>query len=363
MKIAKILKYCIIVTIIAAPFFWSGATALAQDTNPVPEPKRVLAIFVYQQGLPWAFYMEEGMRLALAKVSSCPIELNVEHADQSRFPEKTYLAKVVDLYRYKYSKQNLDLVLTVGDEATELLSVYSEELFGDTPLVMVTTNHKKMPDSLLKPNIVSLEWGFDFAKTGTLIQDILPETKNLFIVSGTSLTDQNMKDVATKQLNKVDARFTTHYLDDLSVEELLVRVTQLPDNSAILFLSLFRDANGKSFIPREVMAQVAEKANAPTFGNIDLYLGHGIVGGSLLSAAEQGKRYAAIVEKIVTGKPLTSFQSMENGNQIMFDWRQLKRWSIDENRLPANSIIRYREPSLWADHKWEVVAVIVILTV
>ncbi len=52
---------------------------------------------------------------------------------------------------------------------------------------------------------------------------------------------------------------------------------------------------------------------------------------------------------------------MENGNQMLFDWRQLKRWSINEDRLPANSIVRYREPSIWLDHKWEIVGVIIIL--
>ncbi|MBW1749711.1 MAG: hypothetical protein JRJ37_03255 [Deltaproteobacteria bacterium] len=128
-----------------------------------------------------------------------------------------------------------------------------------------------------------------------------------------------------------------------------------------MFLSLFRDANGQSFVPREVMSRVSAQANVPTFGNIDLYLGHGIVGGSLLSAHDQGKKYAEVAERIVAGEPLTSFKAMEKGNRIMFDWRQLKRWAIPEDRLPAGSIIRHREPSLWADHKWEIVGVIVIL--
>ena len=358
-----ILKYFFILTTIIAPSLWPVTPLSAQETNPAPEPKQVLAIFVYQQGLPWAFYMEEGMRLALAKTSSIPIELNVEHADRSRFPEKAYLARLVDLYRYKYSKQNLDLVLGVGDEATELLLEYGGELFGDTPVALLTFNQEKISHTPVKPNVIPMNWSLDFGKTGTLIQDILPETKKLYVVSGTSLTDQNMKGVAARQLKALDARFTIHYLDDLSVEDLLSRVTQLPDNSAILFLSFFRDANEKSFIPREVMAQVSEQANAPVFGIVDLYLGHGIVGGSLLSAGEQGKRYAAIAEKIVTGIPLTDLESGNNGQQISVDWRQLERWSIDEDRLPADSIVRYRQPSLWPNHKWEVVAVIAILSI
>jgi len=358
MKVSSTLKYCLILSIFALVSLWPRTVLLAQDTN--PEPKQVLAIFVYRPGLPWVFYMEESMRLTLAEESSFPIEFNVEHADQSRFPEKTYLSKIVDLYKYKYRDLEIDLVLIFGDEAAELLLEYGEELFGDIPVVLVTTNQKRISQNF-SPNVVPMEWGFDFDKTGELILDLLPQTNKLFVVSGTSLTDRKLNDLAVETLTALDGRLTIHHLDNLSLEELLVKVSKLPQDSAIMFLSLFRDANGQSFVPREVMSRVSAQANVPTFGNIDLYLGHGIVGGSLLSAHDQGKKYAEVAERIVAGEPLTSFKAMEKGNRIMFDWRQLKRWAIPEDRLPAGSIIRHREPSLWADHKWEIVGVIVIL--
>ena len=47
--------------------------------------------------------------------------------------------------------------------------------------------------------------------------------------------------------------------------------------------------------------------------------------------------------------------------QIIFDWRQLKRWSIDETKLPAGSTILYREESIWTDHKQVIIAIIASL--
>jgi len=249
----------------------------------------------------------------------------------------------------------------MGDESTDLLLEYGEALFGDIPLVLITTNQKNLPRSRLKPNMVSMVWGFDFGKTGSLIQDLLPQIKNLFVISGTSLTDQKLKNLAVEALDELDVRFTIQYLDDFSAKDLLLKVAELPENSAIFYLTLFRDANGQTFVPRQIMSEISEKANAPTFGIIDLYLGDGIVGGNLLSADNQGKRYAKIVEKILKGEPLTNLGFIEKGNQIMFDWRQLKRWSIDEDRLPAGSIVRYRDPSIWRDHKWKIIGIIVII--
>ena len=164
MKMFNILKICVILSLIAAVSLWSGADILAQDKNPAP--KRVLAIFVFKAGMPGPYRIEESLRAALASESSCPIELDVEHADQSRFPEKTYLSKIIDLYRYKYSKQKVDLVLAMGDESADLMLEYGETLFGDIPVVLITTDRKDLPRSRLKPNMVSLVWGFDFEKNG-----------------------------------------------------------------------------------------------------------------------------------------------------------------------------------------------------
>ncbi|NOQ13762.1 MAG: GHKL domain-containing protein [Methyloprofundus sp.] len=167
--------------------------------------------------------------------------------------------------------------------------------------------------------------------------------------------------LALETLAGFEDRYAIHYLDDYSKQELLLKVTQLPKNSAILFISLFRDVNGQSFVPRDVMTEVSQKANAPTFGMVDTYLGYGIVGGDLLSAGYQGRKYAQIGKKVLNGEPLTTLQDMENGNQTIFDWRQLKRWSIDEDSLPAGSIVRYRELSIWEEYQWEIVAISVII--
>ncbi|OEU48899.1 MAG: hypothetical protein BA861_05275 [Desulfobacterales bacterium S3730MH5] len=359
MKPLNIFKNFVIFSIIAAASLWPGADILAQDKNPAP--KRVLAIFVFKKGMPGPYRIEESLRAALASESSFPIELDVEYADQSRFPEKTYLSKIIDLYQYKYSKRKVDLGLAIGNESADLMLEHGEALFGDIPVVLITADRKNLPRSRLKPNMVSVEMGFDFGKTGSLIQDLLPKTKNLFVVSGTSLTDRKLKDLTVEALAEFDGRFAIQYLDDLSLEDILLKVARLPKDSVIFYLTLFRDANGQSFVPRDIVDEISEKANAPTFGVMDLYLGHGIVGGNLLSAGNQGKRYAEIVVKTLKGEPLTNSKFMGKGNQMMFDWRQLKRWSIDEDRLPAGSIVRYREPSIWANHKPEVVAIIAFL--
>ena len=350
--VSRILNHWVLLSMVATVLMWSVTEVQAQEGPPAP--KRVLAIFVFKQGLPWAYDVEQSLRSSLASASFPSIELNVEYADQSRFPEEKYRSKIIDLYRYKFSKQGVDLILALGDESSELMLEAGEELFGDIPMVLVTAENKTISPVLLRPNMLPLAWGLDFGKTGALIPQLLPDTKNLFVISGTSVTDREIKNQAVEGLSRLNNLFTIEYLDDYSLENLLLKVANLPEDSAILFLSFFHDANKEYYVPRSVMSQVSLQANAPTFGGIGTYLGHGIVGGYLLSAEEQGKKYAEISEQILLGKSISEFQSLTNTNQLVFDWRQLKRWSIDKSNLPSESIIQYRELGLWQAHPWAV---------
>ena len=79
---------------------WGFAkSSVMASTAEKPNPKRILAIFLFKQGLPWAYRIEESMRLTLASKSDFPTELNVEHADLSRYPEETYIPKVIERFR------------------------------------------------------------------------------------------------------------------------------------------------------------------------------------------------------------------------------------------------------------------------
>ena len=39
-----------------------------------------------------------------------------------------------------------------------------------------------------------------------------------------------------------------------------------------------------------------------------------------------------------------------------FDWRELQRWRVAEANLPPNSTVRFREPTLWEQYRWDILA-------
>jgi len=330
---------------------------MASDLNS-SEPKRVLIIYSYHEGLPWERLIDDSLRATLASKSTGSIELNVEHADRIRYPGDAYLQNFIDLLHNKYSHQKMDVVIGVDDEATEILLKHGEELFPEVPIVFLSAERKSLQRDYLKPNMTSLLWGPDIQGTADLIYKILPKTRQIFIISGSSLGDRAVQKLARNTIRGGTNQLKIKYLADMTRKDFLQTVSRLPENSAILYLQVSRDAEGKNFVPREILSDISRKANAPAFGIIDPYLGFGIVGGSLLSAELQGSRCAEISLRILGGKSPLEIVPDRTRNILMFDERQLKRWGISEAKLPPDSIVRFREFSIWQQYQWKIIGVV-----
>jgi PAS domain S-box-containing protein len=41
----------------------------------------------------------------------------------------------------------------------------------------------------------------------------------------------------------------------------------------------------------------------------------------------------------------------------MYDWRELRRWGINEARLPPGSIVQFREPTVWEQYRWPIMLI------
>jgi hypothetical protein len=62
----------------------------------------------------------------------------------------------------------------------------------------------------------------------------------------------------------------------------------MPPRTLVFYTTLFRDGAGETFVPHEVVERVSAAASAPTYGFLDQYIGHGIVGGQVYSLSSHG---------------------------------------------------------------------------
>jgi signal transduction histidine kinase len=99
----------------------------------------------------------------------------------------------------------------------------------------------------------------------------------------------------------------------------------------------------------------------PVYGFLDQYLGHGIVGGSLYSLTALGAETAKLVLRLLAGAVPPQTLTEVVSNKVMFDWRQILRWGLREDRLPPNSEIYFREPTVWQRYSWQIAFISALL--
>ena len=124
------------------------------------------------------------------------------------------------------------------------------------------------------------------------------------------------------------------------------------------------DAAGAAYADERVFADLHAAANAPLFAAHSVYLGAGVVGGSLLSIDDLSRNTADVAVRLLNGAPPSSVRvPPQPPGQPIFDWRELQRWGIPESRLPPGSVVRYRAPSLWQEYRGTVLSAVGVLAV
>ncbi|MEW6520301.1 MAG: PAS domain-containing protein [Thermodesulfobacteriota bacterium] len=330
----------------------------ASPNNQLPKPRQVLVLYSYQDGMPWEKLADQALRSAFAADATTRLELNVEYLDLIRYKDKEYLTSLRNLLQRKHAGRQLDLIIAMDAEAITFMIDHGTNLFADVPVIFSADEQQYLQNAARWRNMTGVYRGEDYLKTFELAMELLPDTRHIYVISGSALTDRLVAEQARKALQTYQGRYDIHFWDKLTLEQMLARVADLPEHSIIYYLIVLRDAAGKPVVSREVLAHLSRQANAPVFSLWDTYLGYGMVGGELTSAELQGKKTAELALRILAGRIPAAITPIRLANIPMFDWRQLQRWKISEKKLPPDSIIRFRQSSYFARHKWQILGAI-----
>lgn len=327
--------------------------------TPSKPPKKILLLYSYQSVLPANLEWDGSIRSALKGTSAEPVEFYTEFLDLAQFPEESYLQSLIKLLQSKYADRKIDLIIPVGELAVDFLSAHGNILFPGAPIVFCAAEKHQMQALKALPNTTGVVAWIDVQGTLAVALKLQPQTRHVVVVGGTAKTDRVFHQTAREALRPFEGRFEITFLTDLPMAEILERVASLSPQTIIIFLSMLRDSAGNNFVPRDALAQVARAANAPVYGLWETLLGQGIVGGHLMSFTAQGRVAGELGRRVLNGEKPESIPIVYEGKDLyLFDWRQLKRWGISESDLPPGSMVRFKEPSIWEEHKREVIGTV-----
>ncbi len=254
----------------------------------------------------------------------------------------------------KHRNHKCDLIVLMGDPLP-LLADPSKKFYPDIPILFCCSFPGQIDPRSTGSQSTGSWFQLNPAETLDAAVRLLPNTRHVFVIAGQSRYDRGLTALVKAGLTFYRTGFDITYLTDLSMDELQERLKQLPSNSIVLYVSFFKDAQGRNFLNvTEALPMIMAASNAPVFGVSDTYVGHGIVGGFVVSFEEQGRIAARNVLEILGGKAAQDIPIVYAPSVYMFDWRELRRWNMDERKLPAASTVVFRETTAWERHKWSV---------
>lgn len=326
--------------------------------NAAAQSKQVLILHSFGRDFrPWNDYAI-GIRTELERQSTWPLDIQDYPIVTARSADdRTELAFAAYLHAL-YAAKAPDLIISIGAPAAAFLNRFRNELFASVPALLTAVDQRFLQQDTLTPADTAVAVKIELAPLFENILRLRPETKSVLVMLGNSPPEQLWLTEMRQSLRSFEDRIEVIYCNDKSFEDMLRLAAAPPPNSAIFWTQLRVDAAGVVHEGDHSLRRLDAVANAPIFSYDETFFRGEIVGGPMLSMRDIVRQAASVAVRILGGEQAGEIKTPPIGYAApKYDWRQLQRWNISESRLPAGSIIYFREQSTWQKYRWQILVV------
>lgn len=329
-----------------------------------PEPKRVLMLQSF--GLrfkPWTDFAEF-LRPQMIKQSKVPIDFQDHSLLSALVDDDKALAPFIGYLQALYGAKPPDLIVALGAPAAEFVQRYRAQLFPKTPMMFTSVEARRVQyDKLTEYDTVAAA-AHNFPAAIETILKVLPDTKVIAVVNGTSPNETFWQGVLERELAPFSGRVELRWYNKLSFEDILKDAAHLPPHSAIFWHLMSVDAAGVTHEGTAALHRLSAAADAPIFSYLDGFFDGSIVGGSMHSIEKGMTIAAAAAIRILNGEKAGDVKVAPSQFELpRFDWRQMQRFGISDSHLPPGSTVYFREPSVWERYLWLIASVVAVFLI
>ena len=350
--LSKLIRTVLLVLVALPP-----SVGLAQQSASL---KHVLVLHWYDRGYTDDIRLDQKLHAALESSVHGRVEYYSEYLDTNQFQGHDQALILRDYLRRKYAGVAIDVVFAIANPPLDFLLKYRGEFFPRTPIVF-SIGADARARGMQEAGATGIVTANSFRETVNLALKLHQGTKQLLVISGTLNHDKSRESAARTGLESFKDKVAITYLTDLSVEELIRKLKDPPKNSIALYVwqqALNREGNVLE--SRDVFSRIASEAMVPLYAMAPSYIGVGMTGGYVWTLDADVTKLAEIAKRVANGEPPEHIPIENAPETPMFDWRQLQRWGIREDRLPPGSVIHFRELTLWQHYNWRIVVAIAV---
>ncbi|WP_239057246.1 PAS domain-containing protein [Desulfovibrio sp. JC010] len=260
-----------------------------------------------------------------------------------------------------------EVVVTSDDNALNFALENKQELFSGIPVVFCGVNNQAKARSLNdNDEFTGVIESVSMQETIDSIIDLFPKTTVVYsIVDSTPGGKGDLKFLGSLESEFSDLEFDVLSLEKMSWAELGESLAALPDDSAVLLLSAYRDKFGFSKSFEDALQGILKRCKRPVFHLYEHGLGAGLVGGKVISHYEQGAIAARLALDIMNGKAVRDISVVEgvDANKFVFDRNALNHFKVRDSYLPVDCVVINDNDSMLGNHKIEIVVAFFVIFV
>ncbi len=327
-----------------------GSTPQSQASQGVGI-KRVVILYTHRQMSPINKQWHSGIVDGIKQVYNGPMDIETEYMDVVLQDDKEYFNEWSEVLRLKYSKYPPDVVIPVFFPAYAFAVMNREMFFPGCPMVFCAVPQSFAESQKSKRNITGVGGQFDNRPSMEVIKKVLPETKKLLVLSGKSRLDIWLSEIAMRQSDIAFPEIEFKALAGLTPAEAALEFVQAGPDTAGLLLSFELDNYGNRMNTTEYLHELNKVSTVPIFGCYDTILGHGILGGALVSPTDFGNATGKIAGRVLNGESADDIpKDYSQTYTIAFDHEVLRKFGISESRLPVGAKVINRKPTIWSQY-------------
>jgi signal transduction histidine kinase len=349
-------RTCVSIVLALAALGAAPGTARAQ-TGP---PRTVLTIHWGSEHFPGTSSVDAAIRSAVLSNPRMPVNYFAEYLESEDFPVETASIALRDAIRLKFRGRRIDLVITNASGALQFAVRFREELFPGVPIVFIGVAVPQIATDPAVRGITGVVRDTAFVETGELALQLHPSTTQMFVVAQAPTVrgyDQQIRSA----LQPLSHRVQLTYITEPTLEGLIAAVKTIPPRSLVLYTRYAPQESTRITHTDEIARLLADISPVPIYVASEVYVGTGVVGGMTRALDGAGRRAGEVAMQILAGRPVEEFPIERLAVVPTFDWRQIQRWGIDASKLPRDSVIFFKTPTLWEAYRGPVTGAIVIV--
>lgn len=312
--------------------------------------KDILLLHSYNIGLKWTDNITKGVKEVFDKYPD--YELTTECMDSKKINSKVYFNTLKKLYEQKFSSRHYKVILVADNYALNFVVKNHKKIFNNSPIVFCgIENYEEMniPEDVKKKMTGVIEYK-QITKNIEVISRVIPKLNTLYIISDDTLSSLAIKNQIIKESKQFTNKINIIYDNKIDINTITDKVNKLPENSAVLFTSLYRDIKGRFVIYNE-LRQLFNNSKYPVFAINKIHLGEGIIGGVVVDPEEQGRLAAAKAFELINGKNIKDIPIETPDSKYYFDYHILKKYHIDFKNIPEDAIIINKPKTFFEEYR------------